>query len=72
MPHSMEMKYSKYLEHEPGVSSALMRGCTARACANGTHAFRVDIMTIDPIVLSCQVVVVKSGRIHSTSVLSTT
>ncbi len=63
----METKYSKYL----------CRGhwdqCDGIATGSGdTHAFRVDIMTTDPIVLSCQVVLVKSGSIHSTSVLSTT
>ncbi len=38
----------------------------------GTHAFRVDIIRTEQIVLSLMVVVVKSGRIHSASVLSTT
>ena len=37
-----------------------------------TYAFKVDISVIDPIVRSCSVVVVKSGSIHSTKVLSTT
>lgn len=37
-----------------------------------THAFSVDIMITEQIVVSFILVVVKSGRIHSASVLSTT
>lgn len=37
-----------------------------------THSFRVAIMTTEPTVVSFVVVVVKSGRIHSTKVSSTT
>lgn len=36
------------------------------------YAFRVDIIKTEQIVLSLMVVVVKSGKIHSASVLSTT
>ena len=52
-----------------GFRGGFSRGSNQRG---RTYVFKVDIRAIAPIVRSCSVVVVKSGSIHSTNVLSTT
>ena len=52
-----------------GFRGGFRRGSDQR---RRTYVFKVDIRAIAPIVRSCSVVVVKSGSIHSTNVLSAT